>query len=104
MDDNAKDYLLTRKKISDLKTAKLFHQKWPMLTSYDTISGRIFDEANILFLIVGDSASQVMLSRKSTVRITVDEMISMARAAANTERLSLLISHSVATESHQNRR
>ena len=52
------------------------------LTSYDMLSARIFDEAGIDFLLVGDSAGNNVLGYDTTVPVTVDELIPLARGVA----------------------
>jgi 3-methyl-2-oxobutanoate hydroxymethyltransferase len=52
------------------------------LTSYDQLSARIFDEAGIDFLLVGDSAGNNVLGYDTTLPVTVDELIPLARAVA----------------------
>ncbi|CDO33319.1 3-methyl-2-oxobutanoate hydroxymethyltransferase [Mycobacterium vulneris] len=54
--------------------------KWAMLTCYDYSSARVFDEANIPVLLVGDSAANVVYGYDTTVPITIDELIPLARA------------------------
>jgi 3-methyl-2-oxobutanoate hydroxymethyltransferase len=53
------------------------------LTSYDTNSAAIFDEAGIDFLLVGDSAGNTVLGYDTTVPVTTDELIPLARAVAS---------------------
>lgn len=52
------------------------------LTSYDTLTAKIFDEAGIDFLLVGDSAGNTVLGYDSTLPVTVDELIPLTRAVA----------------------
>jgi 3-methyl-2-oxobutanoate hydroxymethyltransferase len=52
------------------------------LTSYDMLSAQIFDEAGIDFLLVGDSAGNNVLGYDTTVPVTVDELIPLARGVA----------------------
>lgn len=52
------------------------------LTSYDQLTARIFDEAGIDFLLVGDSAANNVLGYDTTLPVTVDELIPLARAVA----------------------
>lgn len=52
------------------------------LTSYDMLTARIFDDAGIDFLLVGDSAANVVLGYDSTIPVTVDELIPLTRAVA----------------------
>src|SRR6476620_1956697 len=50
-------------------------KKISMLTAYDFSFARIFDEAGIDVLLVGDSASNVMAGHETTLPITLDHMI-----------------------------
>jgi len=52
------------------------------LTSYDQLTARIFDEAGIDFLLVGDSAGNNVFGHETTLPVTVDELIPLARAVA----------------------
>ncbi|WP_394551923.1 3-methyl-2-oxobutanoate hydroxymethyltransferase [Agromyces sp. MMS24-JH15] len=52
------------------------------LTSYDQLTARIFDEAGIDFLLVGDSAGNNVLGYDTTLPVTVDELIPLTRAVA----------------------
>lgn len=54
---------------------KLKGEKISMLTSYDYSFARIVDQAGIEIILVGDSASNVMAGNKTTLSITLDEMI-----------------------------
>jgi 3-methyl-2-oxobutanoate hydroxymethyltransferase len=50
-------------------------EKISMLTAYDYSMARIFDDAGIDILLVGDSASNVMAGHETTLPITLDQMI-----------------------------
>ncbi len=52
------------------------------LTSYDMLTARIFDEAGIDFLLVGDSAGNNVFGHETTLPVTVDELIPLTRAVA----------------------
>ncbi len=52
------------------------------LTSYDMLTARIFDQADIDFLLVGDSAANVVLGYDSTIPVSLDELIPLTRAVA----------------------
>jgi 3-methyl-2-oxobutanoate hydroxymethyltransferase len=52
------------------------------LTSYDQLTARIFDQAGIDFLLVGDSAGNNVLGYDTTLPVTVDELIPLTRAVA----------------------
>ncbi|MEJ4100615.1 3-methyl-2-oxobutanoate hydroxymethyltransferase [Corynebacterium mastitidis] len=65
-----------------LLQAKEQGRKITALTSYDALTAGIFDEAGVDMLLVGDSAANVVLGHASTLPITVDELVSLARAVA----------------------
>ena len=53
--------------------------KWAMLTAYDYSSARVFDDAGIPVLLVGDSAANVVYGYDTTVPISIDELIPLVR-------------------------
>lgn len=61
------------------------------LTSYDTLTARIFDDAGIDFLLVGDSAGNTVLGYDSTLPVTVDELIPLTRAVALSVKRALVV-------------
>lgn len=58
-----------------LQKMKESGEKISMLTAYDFSFAKIFDEAGIDILLVGDSASNVMAGHETTLPITLDQMI-----------------------------
>jgi 3-methyl-2-oxobutanoate hydroxymethyltransferase len=52
------------------------------LTSYDQLTAGIFDEAGIDFLLVGDSAGNNVYGYDTTLPVTIDDLIPLARAVA----------------------
>lgn len=89
----AKGYLESKSRIrvGDLIEAKARGEKWAMLTSYDTISAKIFDHAKIPCLLIGDSSAQAVFGYKSTIPVTVDELIPLARAVSSSCERALVI-------------
>lgn len=71
--------------------AKANGTKISVLTSYDVLTAAIFDEAGIDMLLVGDSAANVVLGRDTTLSITLDEMIVLAKAVTIAARRALVI-------------
>jgi 3-methyl-2-oxobutanoate hydroxymethyltransferase len=61
------------------------------LTSYDALSAQIFDEAGIDFLLVGDSAGNVVFGHDTTVPVTMDELIPLTRAVVASVRRALVV-------------
>ncbi|MGI5490883.1 3-methyl-2-oxobutanoate hydroxymethyltransferase [Microtetraspora malaysiensis] len=66
--------------VRDLAAAKERHEKWPMVTAYDAMTAKIFDEAGIPVLLVGDSAAMVVYGYDSTLPVTVDDLIPLTAA------------------------
>lgn len=63
-----------------LQWMKEHGEKISMLTAYDFSMARIFDDAGIDVLLVGDSASNVMAGHETTLPITLDQMIYHAQS------------------------
>src|SRR5579872_2631842 len=66
--------------VRDLAAAKARGEKWPMLTAYDALTARVFDEAGIPVLLVGDSAGMVVYGHDTTIPVTVDDLIPLTAA------------------------
>jgi 3-methyl-2-oxobutanoate hydroxymethyltransferase len=66
--------------VNDLAAAKERGELWPMITCYDSLTAGLFDESGIPVLLVGDSAANVVYGYDSTLPVTVDELIPLARA------------------------
>ena len=60
---------------SDLIKYKEKSQKIIALTAWDSISGSIAEQANVDFVLVGDSLAMVCLGYKSTLPLTLDNII-----------------------------
>ncbi|MCM3895482.1 3-methyl-2-oxobutanoate hydroxymethyltransferase [Gordonia sputi] len=67
-------------RIHHLAQMKERGEKWSMLTAYDYSTARIFDDAEIPVLLVGDSAANVVLGYDTTIPVSIDELIPLARA------------------------
>ncbi|GAB3154806.1 3-methyl-2-oxobutanoate hydroxymethyltransferase [Microbispora hainanensis] len=66
--------------VRDIAAAKERHEKWPMVTAYDAMTARVFDEAGIPVMLVGDSAAMVVYGYDSTLPVTVDDLIPLTAA------------------------
>ncbi|GAA4640003.1 3-methyl-2-oxobutanoate hydroxymethyltransferase [Actinoallomurus vinaceus] len=66
--------------VRDIAAAKERGEKWPMLTAYDALTARVFDDAGIPVLLVGDSAGMVVFGHESTIPVTVDDLIPLTAA------------------------
>ena len=80
--DSSSDAARKRVRTQHFAQAKAEHVKLTGLTSYDTLSAQIFDQAGIDFLLVGDSAGNTVLGYDSTLPVTMDELIPLTRAVA----------------------
>ena len=77
--------------VRDLAAAKARGEKWPMLTSYDALTARIFDEAGIPVLLVGDSAGMVVFGHDTTLPVTVDDLLPLTAAVVRATRRALVV-------------
>jgi 3-methyl-2-oxobutanoate hydroxymethyltransferase len=66
--------------VRDIAAAKVRGERWPMLTAYDALTARVFDDAGIPVLLVGDSAGMVVYGHDTTIPVTVDELIPLTAA------------------------
>ena len=66
-------------------------EKISMLTSYDFTTAGIVDRAGIDAILIGDSASNVMVGNSTTLPMTVDQMIYHARAVVNGVKRALVV-------------
>ena len=66
-------------------------EKISMLTSYDYTTASIVDGAGIDGILIGDSASNVVVGNSTTLPMTVDQMIYHARAVVNGVKRALVV-------------
>jgi 3-methyl-2-oxobutanoate hydroxymethyltransferase len=74
-----------------LQEMKQKGEKIAMLTGYDFSMARLLDEARIDIILVGDSASNVMAGHKTTLPITLDQMIYHASSVMRAVERALVI-------------
>ncbi|MDR1999507.1 MAG: 3-methyl-2-oxobutanoate hydroxymethyltransferase [Frankiaceae bacterium] len=77
--------------IRDLQSAKARGERWPMLTAYDYSTARVFDDAGIPVLLVGDSAANVVYGYDTTVPVTMDELVPLVRGVVRGARRALVV-------------
>ena len=65
--------------------------KWSMLTVYDYSTARVFDDAGIPVLLVGDSAANVVYGYDTTVQISIDELIPLVRGVVKGAKHALVV-------------
>ena len=74
-----------------LQKMKQKGEKISMLTAYDYSFAKIFDEAGIDILLVGDSAANVIVGYETTLPMTLDQMIFMAGSVVRASKRCFVI-------------
>ena len=74
-----------------LREMKQRGEKFTMLTAYEQYAAQTFDEAGIDVLLVGDSASNNVFGNETSLPVTVDELIPLARAVTRSARRALVV-------------
>jgi len=77
--------------IRDLQAAKDRGERWPMLTAYDAVTARLFDDAGVPVLLVGDSAANVVYGYSSTIPVTMDELVPLVAAVTRSTTRALVV-------------
>ncbi|MEU0570086.1 3-methyl-2-oxobutanoate hydroxymethyltransferase [Nonomuraea sp. NPDC005983] len=77
--------------VRDLAVAKERGEKWPMVTAYDAMTARVFDQAGIPVLLVGDSAAMVVYGYDSTLPVTVDDLLPLTAAVVRGSSRALVV-------------
>jgi 3-methyl-2-oxobutanoate hydroxymethyltransferase len=77
--------------VRTLQARKRKGRPFSMLTAYDCTFARIFDEAGIEVLLVGDSLGQVVQGEDTTLPVTLDQVVYHTRLAARGVRRALLV-------------
>lgn len=74
-----------------IQKMKMNGEKISMLTAYDYSFAKLFDEAGIDIILVGDSASNVMAGHHTTLPITLDQMIYHAQSVVRARERCLIV-------------
>jgi 3-methyl-2-oxobutanoate hydroxymethyltransferase len=74
-----------------LQKMKANGEKISMITAYDFSFARLFDEAGIDVMLVGDSASNVMAGHETTLPITLDQIIYHAQSVVRGIHRSMIV-------------
>ena len=77
--------------IPSILNAKKEKRKISMLTAYDYLMAKILDEAEIDILLVGDSVGFVHMGLKSTIPVTMDQMVYHSSIVARATERALVI-------------
>ena len=77
--------------VRSLAARKSKAEPFSMLTAYDFTFARIFDEAGVDVLLVGDSLGNVVQGVETTLPVTVDEVVYHTRLVARGVRRALIV-------------
>ena len=77
--------------IIDLQAATDRGERWSMLTSYDTLTAGVFEQAGVRALLVGDTSAEMVLGFQTTVPMTMDRLIPMVQAVVRGTRTALVV-------------
>nr|WP_303007896.1 3-methyl-2-oxobutanoate hydroxymethyltransferase [uncultured Anaerostipes sp.] len=77
--------------VSTFQKMKEKGEKISMLTAYDYSTARLFDEAGIHSILVGDSLGMVMLGYDTTIPVTVEDMIHHGAAVVRGAKNALVV-------------
>jgi 3-methyl-2-oxobutanoate hydroxymethyltransferase len=77
--------------VPDLLRFKAEGRRFAMLTAYDYTTARLAEQAEIPVLLVGDSLGMVVLGHKTTLPVTLDDIVHHASAVARGATDALLV-------------
>jgi len=77
--------------IHELQRRKREGRRWAMLTCYDALTARIFEEAGVDVLLVGDSAANTVLGYPDTLAVTTEELLVLNGAVARGATRALVV-------------
>jgi 3-methyl-2-oxobutanoate hydroxymethyltransferase len=83
--------VMTRISVRDLADFKQSKKRFTMLTSYDSLTASLFDEAGIPVLLVGDSAANLVFGYDSTLPVTVEDMLPIVSAVARSTKNAMVV-------------
>ena len=66
-------------------------ERWSMLTSYDTLTAGVFEQAGVRALLVGDTSAEMVLGFQTTVPMTMDQLTPMVQAVVRGTRTALVV-------------
>jgi 3-methyl-2-oxobutanoate hydroxymethyltransferase len=77
--------------IHDLQAATDRGERWSMLTSYDTLTAGVFEQAGVRALLVGDTSAEMVLGYPDTLPVTMDQLVSMVQAVVRGTTTALVV-------------
>ncbi len=77
--------------VTTFKEAKEQGNKITMLTAYDYSTAKLFDEAGVDSMLVGDSLGMTMLGYDSTLPVTMEDMLHHVKAVVRGAKNALVV-------------
>src|SRR4051812_44443888 len=77
--------------VPDFAAAKAHGRKLTVITAYDFTLARLYDQAGVDALLVGDSLGMVVQGNEHCLSVTLDDVIYHTRCVARATRRALLI-------------
>jgi len=82
---------VARVRVHHLRQMKEQGQRWAMLTAYDASTASALEAAGVPVLLIGDSAANVIYGYRSSVEVSVEELLPLVSAVArSTSRVLVL--------------
>ena len=80
-----------RVRVHHLRAAKERGERLSMLTAYDAPTAKLFDEAGVDMLLVGDSYGDNMLGHETTLPTTMEELLPAVRAVSRAAKRAMVV-------------
>ncbi len=77
--------------VERLREMKQAGKKICCITAYDALFARIFDEAGVDLILVGDSLANIIQGKETTLSVTLEEMIYHTKAVVNAAKRPLIV-------------
>jgi 3-methyl-2-oxobutanoate hydroxymethyltransferase len=77
--------------VNKIKEMKPKGEKIVMLTAYDYVTARIIDAAGVHLILVGDTLGMVVLGYKTTIPVTIEEMLHHTKAVVRGTENALVV-------------
>jgi 3-methyl-2-oxobutanoate hydroxymethyltransferase len=77
--------------VNKIKEMKPKGEKIVMLTAYDYVTARIIDTAGVHLILVGDTLGMVVLGYKTTIPVTIEEMLHHTKAVVRGTENALVV-------------
>ncbi len=74
-----------------LKKMKDNNEKITMLTAYDFSTAKYIDECGVDTILIGDSLGMTILGYDTTIKVTIDDMLTFTKAVSNGVKRALIV-------------